>query len=73
MVRWCGLEWRPVGGCGSECVCVFVCVCLSKEKRKKMKERKERAGQKRGDVGEIEWMRMMGSGVRWGHMWSTKC
>ena len=47
MVRWCGLEWRPVGGCGSECVCVFVCVCLSKEKRKKMKERKERAGQKR--------------------------
>ena len=42
-------------------------------KREKMKERKERAGQKRGDVGEIEWMRMMGSGVRWGHTWSTKC
>ena len=37
-------------------------------KREKMKERKERAGQKRGDVGEIEWMRMMDSGIRWGHM-----
>ena len=50
-----------------------VCVCFSKMKREKMKERKERAGQKRGDVGEIEWMRMMDSGVGWGHMWSTKC
>ena len=60
MVRWCGLEWRPVGGCGSECVCVFVCVCLSKEKRKKMKERKERAGQKR----EERWVKMCGG--EWG-------
>ena len=65
MVRWCVLEWRLAGEC--------VCVCFSKMKREKMKERKERAGQKRGDVGEIEWMRMMGSGVRWGHTWSTKC
>ena len=63
MVRWCVLEWRLAGECGSECVCV----CVSKEQRKRMKERKERR-----DVGEIEWMRMMGSGVRWGHMWSTK-
>ena len=39
MVRWCGLEWRLAGECGSECV--------SKEQRKKMKERKERASQKR--------------------------
>ena len=56
MVRWCGLEWRPAGECGSECVCV----CLSKEKRKKMKERKERAGQKK----EERWVKMCG-GV-WG-------
>ena len=62
MVRWCGLEWRPAGECGSECVCVCVCVCvcLSKEKRKKMKERKERAGQKR----EERWVKMCGG--EWG-------
>ena len=58
MVRWCGLEWRSAGECGSECVCV--CVCLSKEKRKKMKERKERAGRKRED----RWVKM--SGGEWG-------
>ena len=50
MVRWCGLEWRPAGECGSECVCV----CFSKEKRNKMKETKERAGQKR----EERWVKM---------------
>ena len=54
MVRWCGLEWRSAGECGSECV------CFSKEKRKKMKERKERAGQKR----EERWVKM--SGGEWG-------
>ena len=54
MVRWCDLEWRPAGECGSECV------CLSKEKRKKMKERKERAGQKR----EERWVKMCGG--EWG-------
>ena len=54
MVRRCGLEWRPVGECGSECV------CLSKEKRKKMNETKERAGQKR----EERWVKI--SGGEWG-------
>lgn len=24
MVRWCGLELRPTGECGSECVCISV-------------------------------------------------
>ena len=49
-------------------------VCFNKMKREKMKERKKGEGRpkERRDVGEIEWMRMMGSGVRWGHMWSTK-
>ena len=56
MVRWCGLELRPAGECGSECVCV----CFSKEKRNKMKETKERAGQKR----EERWVKM--SGGEWG-------
>ena len=56
MVRLCGLEWRPAGECGSECVCV----CFSKEKRNKMKETKERAGQKR----EERWVKM--SGGEWG-------
>ena len=65
MVRWCCLEWKPVGECGNECVCVCVCVCLSKEKRKKMKERKERASQKRGVVGENEWW---GMGLGGGHV-----
>ena len=36
-------------------MCVCVCVCFSKEKRNKMKETKERAGQKRGEVGENVW------------------
>ena len=40
MVRCCGLELRPAGECGSECVCVSV-------KRKETKERKE--------VAENEW------------------
>ena len=54
MVRWCGLELRPAGECGSECV------CFSKEKRNKMKETKERADQKR----EERWVKM--SGGEWG-------
>ena len=63
MVRWCGLEWRLAGKCGSECVCV--CVCFSKEKRNKMKETKERAGKKRGEVGENVWWRVgLGGGTR---------
>ena len=52
-------------------MCVFQ---QNEKKREKMKERKkgESRPKERGDVGEIEWMRMMGSVVRWGHLWSTK-
>ena len=49
-------------------MCVFR---QNEKKREKMKERRALAKERR-DVGEIEWMRMMGSGVRWGHTWSTK-
>ena len=47
-------------------VCVFQ---QNEKKREKMKERNkgESRPKERRDVGEIEWMRMMGSGVRWGH------
>ena len=34
MVRWCGLEWRPAGECGSECVCVCVCVSVKRKETK---------------------------------------
>ena len=44
-----------------------VCVCLSKEKRKK----RESKPKERREVGENEWLRMMGSRVRWG-MWELK-
>ena len=44
MVRWCGLEWRLAGECGSECVCV------SKEQRKKRESRPK----ERREVGENE-------------------
>ena len=55
MVRCCGLELRPAGECGSECVCVSI-----KRKERKMKERNEGAGQKR----EERWVKM--SGGEWG-------
>ena len=64
MVRWCVLEWRLAG----ECVCVSV-----NEKRENERKKRESRPKERRDVGEIKWMRMMGSGVRWGHTWSTKC
>ena len=45
MERWCGLEWRPVGECGSEWA------CLSKEKRNNRESRPK----ERREVGENEW------------------
>ena len=59
MVRWCGLELRPAGECGSEWV------CLSKEKR----NNRESQPKERREVGENEWW---GVGLGGAHMVYTK-
>ena len=48
------MEWRLAGGC----------VFQYNEKRENERKKGESWPKERRDVGEIEWMRMMGSRVR---------